>query len=92
MNFYYLVGEAVVAAALAFGATLYRKKGGPAVSIMRRFVSALVIYAVCLVSLLIVNLAVSKVAALNPNDFEPPFMLLAALVGYVIGKRVVVQR
>jgi hypothetical protein len=70
-DLFFLAGESAVVAALAFGATLYRKKGTPAVSIMRRVVSAIVICAGCLVSLLTTNLAVSKMPALSARDFGP---------------------
>ena len=90
MALWSLTGAALVPAALAFGATLYRKKGtqSPPVTSRRRLLSVVVIYAVCFVTLLILTLLIEAISTPDPGVIGS-FSILSGIAGYYAGKRVV---
>lgn len=81
---FYLVGLSFGPAFLAFAATFYRKKGElpRPVSIQRRFLSAVVIYVVCFVTVFVLKMAI-------PGVGESTILLISGLLGYFAGRRVI---
>jgi hypothetical protein len=82
-----LLGESIVPAAIAFGATLYRSKssGNTRTGTLRRLMSAVVIYVVCVVIVISLNLLIASAGGSNA---DAAVMIFAAIAGYVAGKRV----
>ena len=91
LGFSYLVGVSFWPAFLAFAATYYRKRGElrRPVSRHRRFISAVVIYVVCIVTELVLTMAIGIAAAPNPEAYESPFLIISGLLGYFAGRRVI---
>ena len=90
LTFYYLAGISIVPALIAFGATFFHKKGivRPPVGVQRRLISALVIYAVCLATELVLTTLIAVAAVPNANVYESPFLIISGLLAYFAGHRV----
>lgn len=91
LTFYYSVGMSIVPALIAFAATFYHKKGTvrPLVSVQRRLLSAVVVYAVCLVTELILNTAIATATVPNPQAWESPLLIISGLLAYFAGRRAI---
>lgn len=88
---FYSMGISIVPALIAFAATFFHKKGviHPPISGKRRLLSAVVIYAVCLVAELILTMTIAAVAVPNPQAYENPLLIISGLLAYFAGRRVI---
>jgi hypothetical protein len=90
LTFYYLGGQSLVPALIAFAATFILKKDAarPPVCWQRRLVSAAVIYAVCLGIELVTSITLTAAAIPNPLAYESPVLIVAGLIAFSLGYRV----
>jgi len=91
LTFYYSVGISIVPAFIAFAGTFFHNKGvvRPPISVQRRLLSAVVIYAVCLVAELILKTSIAAAAVPNPQAYESPLLIISGLIAYFAGRRVI---
>lgn len=92
--FFYAMGQSLGAAILAFICTLFRKKGSAprVVGTSRRLLSLVIIYAVCFAVYFLFRATVHLASVPNPQAYESPGILIAAIAGYFAGKRVIETR
>ena len=91
LDIYGMVGQCIFPAMLAYAATYLGKKGvvSPPVTARRRVLAAVIVYAVCVATRLMLALSIDLAAVENPQSFEGPFIVTSLIVGYFAGMRVI---